>query len=85
MGNERNIPLTLCPRPRRKELIHPPPPSLDLLKLIISIILAALWVYRALCDMINIILSNSHLGKRSIAREMVTFVCPMLAFVLAKV
>ena len=33
------------------------------------VILGALWVHRALGDMLNSIVSNSHFGKRSIARE----------------
>ena len=33
-------------------------------KLIISIILGDLWVYRALGDMLSIIVSNSPVGKR---------------------
>ena len=43
--------------------------SLDPFKLIISIILGALWVYRALADMLTIIVSNSHFGKRPAARD----------------
>ena len=46
---------------------------LDHLKLIIWIILTALWVYRAHGDMLSIIVSNSHFGKRSAARVMTIF------------
>ena len=42
------------------------------LKLMILIICGAFWVYRALWDMLNIIVSNSHFGKRPAAREMTT-------------
>ena len=48
-------------------------PLLGSLKLIILIILGALWVYRALGDMLSIIVSNSHFGKRSAARVMIIF------------
>ena len=42
----------------------------DPVKQIILIILGALWVYQALGDMLSIIVSNSHFGKRSAARVM---------------
>ena len=54
--------------------ITPGGSSLDPLKLIILIILGALWVHQTLGDMLNIIVSNSHFGKRPTAREMTTFV-----------
>ena len=47
---------------------------LDHVKLIILIILWAFWVYQGYLDMLSTIVSNSHFGKRPIAREMTTFV-----------
>ena len=54
---------------------------LDALKLIISIILEALWVCWALGDMLSIMESNSHFRKRSVAKEMTTFGCHVAAHV----
>ena len=45
-------------------------PVPDPLKLIILIILGALWVYRSLGDMLSIVVSNSHFGTRLGARDM---------------
>ena len=52
--------------------IYIPPGGFPLvsLKLIILIVLGAFWVYQALGDMITIVVSNSHFGKRSAARVM---------------
>ena len=54
-------------------MVTPRGPSLDPLKLIILIVLGALWVYQTLGDMLAIIVSNSHFGKRYIARVMNIF------------
>ena len=43
--------------------------SLAPLKLIILVILETFWVYQALGDMLNIIVSNSDFGKRPGARD----------------
>ena len=50
-------------------------------KLIIFIILTALWDYRALGDILTSIVSNSHFGKRSIARLMsfLAFICSRMS------
>ena len=50
-------------------MVTPGGPSLGLLKLINSIILAALWAHRALGDMLNSIVPNSHFGKRLGAQD----------------
>ena len=46
---------------------------LDPSKLIIFIILGALWVHEAFVDMLPSIVSNSHFGKRSGAGDMIIF------------
>ena len=47
----------------------------------ILIILGVLWVYLALGHMLGIIVSNSHFGGRSLAREITTFACHVGAHV----
>ena len=56
-----------------KGMVTPGGFSLDLSKLIISIILHALWVWEALGDILTSIVSNSHFGKRSVARDITIF------------
>ena len=53
--------------------MSPPGTPPRLLKLIILIILGTVWVYRALGDMLRIVVSNSHFGKRSAGRVMTFF------------
>ena len=48
--------------------------SLNPLKTFILIVLGAFWVYQTLLDMVITIVSNSHLGEGSAAREITTCV-----------
>ena len=49
----------------------PPGEALDPFKLIISMVFEPLWVYGLLGDMLTSIVSNSHFGKRLVAKVMI--------------
>ena len=63
----------------------PGDPSLDLSKLIDSIICTAFWVGGALGSILTIIVSSYHFGKRPVARDMTICVSPFFPDVTGNV
>ncbi len=55
-------------------MVTPRGRPLDTSKLIILIILEALWVHEALGDMLTSIVSNSHFGNRPGAKDMIIII-----------
>ena len=62
-----------------KGMLNPRELSLDPSKLIISNIVAPLWMCEALGNILTSFVSNSHFGKQSVARVMTTFRCHVLS------